>query len=88
MKSYQHLRTAWIQELARHGELRRLKPSERRLLEGGSLDLLAETRLRRIDRGLRWLRAVPGARTRLQARGELYRRLRSARRELTVELLT
>ena len=87
MNSYQDLRDVWTSELARHGELDRLSRSERELLEDGSLDLLAETRLRAIGRRMRWVRAVPFVRGRLEARKELYRRLRRARRELTVGLM-
>ena len=87
METYQHLRQLWTSELERAGELARLSRNERRLLDRGSLDLLAETRLRRIGRRRRWLGRLPFARPELERRESLYRRLARCRRELTHALM-
>ena len=52
VRSYEALRRYWISELDRNGELGALSSRERQMLERGSLDALAATRLANLDRTL------------------------------------
>lgn len=52
VRTYEALRHYWISELARNGELGALSLREWKMLERGSLDALAATRLAHLDRTL------------------------------------
>jgi hypothetical protein len=58
MRDYEQLRRHWIEELERSGELSGLGSGERVLLERGSLDVLAATRLGALGRRRRASRAL------------------------------
>jgi hypothetical protein len=57
MKNYESLRRVWAFELEHRGEVGRLAPLERDLLQRGSLEVFCASRLARLERGVLALRA-------------------------------